>query len=118
MPYLFLAAAFVCNGLANVLLKIAALKHFSFGALLQGQITQATIYAGSAAVLFAFNLAFYLVALEHIPLAIGYPVMVGMTFFITLGASFFLGEHINTIHAVGVALILSGILLIVRFAST
>lgn len=117
MHYLFLTAAFVCNGLANILLKIAALKQFSFSALLHGQFTSASLYAASAVVLFAFNLGFYLVALERIPLSVGYPVMVGMTFFLTIAASLFLGERINLQHALGITLILVGILLIVRFAS-
>ena len=117
MSYLFLALAFLCNAAANVLLKLAALGDFSFGTLLKGQFTIATGYAAAAVVLFGLNLCFYLVALERIPLSIGYPVMVGMTFFITIGASVFLGERIQLIHAIGMALILSGIFLIARIAN-
>ena len=116
MPYLFLFSAFICNAAANVLLKIAALKGFSFGALFRGDFNSSTLTAGVAIFFFGLNLCLYLVALEKIPLSVGYPIMVGMTFLITTAASLMLGEKINLLHAMGMALIFAGILLVVRFA--
>lgn len=114
--YIFLGLAFVCNAGANVLLKLGAQHKFSIAPLLHGEITLAHIYTGSAIMLFALNLGFYLMALRSIPLSVAYPVMVGMTFLITMGASFFLGEHIGIVHIIGVTLILAGMLFIVQFA--
>ena len=114
MPYLFLALAFLCNAAANVLLKLAALHGFTFSQTLHGVLNTSTAYAASAIVLFGLNLCFYLVALERIPLSIGYPVMVGMTFFITILASVLLGERINLLHALGMTLIIAGIFLTVH----
>ncbi len=118
MGFAFLTLAFICNAAANILLKLAALQKFSFADALRGQWTLATLEAGAAVGLFALNLVFYLLALERIPLSIGYPIMVGMTFFITIGASLLLGERISASHAAGMALILLGILLIVRFSGS
>jgi small multidrug resistance pump len=116
MAYLFLIGAFICNAGANILLKLATLKQFSFGGALKGDWNLGTLYAGLAIALFGLNLLLYLAALAKIPLSIGYPIMVGMTFLITIGASIFLGEKISLVHAVGMALILGGVFLIVRFA--
>lgn len=116
--YVFLGLAFVCNAGANVLLKLGASHSFSLSALLRGEVTLAHIYTGSAVLLFALNLGFYLMALRGIPLSVAYPVMVGMTFVITMGASFFLGEHIGIVHIIGVTLLLAGMFLIVQFAQT
>jgi multidrug transporter EmrE-like cation transporter len=116
MAYLYLALAFVCNGSANVLLKLAALRQFSFSQLLHGTITPAAEFAFFAALLFAANLGFYLLALERIPLSTGYPVMIGMTFVITIVASLFLGERIGLLPAFGMALILIGMFFVVRFS--
>lgn len=115
--YLFLALAFVCNAGANILLKLATLHNFSFAGTLSGQWQLGTLYAAIAIPLFGANLLFYLAALDKIPLSIAYPIMVGMTFFITIGASLLLGEKVSYIHAIGMAMILGGILLIVRFAA-
>lgn len=117
MQYVFLALAFVCNAGANVLLKLAANQGFTFGGLLRGQWGLQTLTAGSAIFLFGLNLCFYLVALEKIPLSIGYPIMIGMTFVITIVASMFLGEKVGYVHAAGMALIFAGIILIVKFAA-
>lgn len=117
MAYLFLILAFVSNAGANVLLKLATLNNFSFAAALSGQWNLGILYAGIAVPLFGMNLLLYLAALDKIPLSIAYPVMVGMTFFITIGASLFLGEKVSYIHAIGMAMILGGIFLIVRFAA-
>jgi multidrug transporter EmrE-like cation transporter len=109
--------AFVANAAANVLLKMAALNGFSFGGFFRGEWNLATLTAGVAVAIFGLNLCLYLVALEKIPLSVGYPVMVGMTFVITTIASLAFGEKINLIHAFGMALIFAGILLVVRFAA-
>jgi|SRR3989344_2373833 len=114
MPYLFLFLAFTCNAAANIILKLAATSGFSFGGFLRGEWSLAHLYAGVAAALFALNLGFYLVALQKIPLSVGYPVMIGMTFVITTGAALALGERMTVLHAVGLALVFLGVFLIVR----
>lgn len=117
MAYLFLAVAFIFNAGANILLKLATMNGFSFAGLLSGSWTIGTWYAVIAMPIFGFNLLLYLAALDKIPLSIAYPIMVGMTFFITIGASLLLGEKVSYIHAIGMAMILGGVFLIVRFTS-
>jgi multidrug transporter EmrE-like cation transporter len=116
MSYLFLAAAFILNASANIVLKFAAVRGFSLAEFVRGEWNGAHALAFAAAVLFALNLLFYLLALRTIPLSVGYPVMVGMTFVITTGVALFLGERITLIPAIGLALILLGIVLVVRTA--
>lgn len=114
MGYFYLALAISFNAVANILLKFSATKGFSFGGLLRGEWTWAHIYAVIAAALFALNLGFYLAALQRLPLSVGYPVMIGMTFVITTGAALALGERVTVLHALGLAAVFLGILLIVR----
>ncbi len=114
MPYVFLALAFTFNAAANVLLKFAATNGFSFGSFLRGEWTKAHLYAALAAVLFGLNLCFYLMSLARIPLSVGYPIMIGMTFVITTLATLYLGERLTLVHAFGLGLILVGIFVVVR----
>lgn len=114
MAYIYLILAFTFNAAANVLLKIAATNGFSFGGFLKGDWTRAHLIALAAAFLFALNLCFYLVALARIPLSVGYPVMVSMTFFITTAFAIYMGEKLTLAHAIGLALILLGLVLVVR----
>jgi multidrug transporter EmrE-like cation transporter len=116
--YVFLGLAFLCNAGANVLLKLGATHDFSIASLLRGDFNLAHLYTGSAVFLFGANLAFYLLALKTIPLSVAYPVMVGMTFFITTGASVLLGEHLSLIHLLGITMIIAGMLIILQFAQT
>ncbi len=111
---MFLALAFTLNAAANVLLKFAAANQFSFSALFRFEFTAAHLYAASAAVLFALNLGFYLLALRSVPLAVGYPIMIGMTFVLTTGAAILLGERITLFQAIGLAMILLGVVVTVR----
>ncbi len=117
MAYALLTLAFICNASANLLLKLAATRGFSFGAALRGQWTQAEYIALAAAVFFGLNLVSYLAALQRIPLSVGYPIMIGMTFVITTGAAFFLGEKLTYIHIVGLTFILLGLIIVARAAA-
>ena len=114
MGYVFLVLAFSFNAAANILLKVAAARGFSFASVLRGAWTSAEWLAVFAAFLFALNLATYLAALQRIPLSIGYPVMIGMTFVIITGFTFIMGERISLLHAAGLVLIFAGLLAIVR----
>ncbi|MDZ4284813.1 MAG: hypothetical protein U1A28_03240, partial [Patescibacteria group bacterium] len=93
MAYLFLTLAFALNAAANILLKVAASRGFSFGELLRGNVTIAHGIAALASVLFVANLGAYLVALSRIPLSVGYPIMIGMTFVIVTASALFMGER-------------------------
>ena len=114
MSYLYLAIAFSLNAGANILLKLAATSGFSFGSLLAGQWNKGHLLALIAAILFAGNLGAYLIALENVPLSVGYPIMIGMTFVITTAAAIYLGESITPIRALGLALVMLGIVVVVR----
>ena len=114
MPYIFLAIAFTLNAIANFLLKLAAINGFSFSSLLAGQWNKGHLLALVAAVFFAGNLGAYLVALEKVPLSVGYPIMIGMTFVITTGLALYLGERMTPLQAIGIAMILAGVFVVVR----
>jgi multidrug transporter EmrE-like cation transporter len=113
MAYIYLALAFVMNSMANVLLKLAAMKGFSFSEVLKGRISSGEVYIGLAAVLFAANLAFYVLTLRSLPLSVAYPIMIGMTFLITSSVALALGERITPLHIIGFLLIMLGIIAIV-----
>ncbi len=112
MAYVFLAVAFVLNAAANILLKVAASRGFSFGELLQGNITRTHGIAALAVLLFVANLAAYLVALARIPISVGYPIMVGMTFVIITTFALYSGEQITALQIIGLTAILGGIALV------
>lgn len=99
-----------------MLLKLAAARGFSFAELFQGTVSASAAYAFAAALLFGANFCFYLFALSDIPLSVAYPIMIGMTFLITVAVSVLMGERIGLIHTLGMILILSGIFLTVWFA--
>ena len=114
MAYIFLVVAFTLNATANILLKVAASRGFSFGDVLRGHFTQAHAIAALAAVLFAGNLAAYIVALERIPLSVSYPIMIGMTFVAITIASILMGEHLTPLGIIGLVVIFCGVLLVVN----
>lgn len=117
MSILFFILAFIANGSANVLLKLAAVHGVPLDSLVRGTVTVGHLYAAAAAFLFAINLVFYLLALKHIPLSVGYPVMVGMTFVVVSVSSIFIfRESITSAQVVGYILIACGMMLILRFA--
>lgn len=116
MAYVFLAFAFSFNAAANILLKVAASRGFSFSNALKGAWGNAEWTALLAAALFGLNLGAYLIALERLPLSLSYPIMIGMTFVIITAASFYLGEKVTALHIIGFALIMAGILAVVRAA--
>lgn len=114
MPYLFLIAAFVCNGAANILLKEGALHGFGMSSKNPVFFLAHNWEVATGLLLFSVNALFYLFALKTLPLSVAYPVMVGMTFLIVgVYAAIFLGEHISIIHILGYVSILFGVLLIV-----
>ncbi|HLF69687.1 MAG TPA: EamA family transporter [Actinomycetota bacterium] len=66
--------------------------------------------------LFVFSAAVWLVVLSRVPLSFAYP-FVGITYVLTtLFARFVLHEHVPSLRWVGLALIVSGILIIGRTA--
>lgn len=113
--FVYLAIAFVTNAIANVLLKVGADKGASLDLSLGvGKLLAHNAFLIGGALLFAFNLVFYVAALRSLPLSVAYPIMVGMSFLIANAVAFlFLDERIGGIHILGYALILAGITLIV-----
>lgn len=118
MAYFFLTLAFVFNGIANVLLKIASDRGLLFdpaAGLVKLFSHNVFLFAGVA--LFVVNLAFYILALRGLPLSVAYPLMVGMSFLIAnSAATLFLQEPIAWQQVVGYALILAGVTLTIAYA--
>lgn len=113
MAYFLLTLAFVCNGLANVLLKAGSAK----GIVLQGSptaILSHNLAFLAGLFLFAVNAFFYFLALRTLPLSVAYPVMVAMSFIIVgFFAWSMFGERFSTLQLCGYALIFLGTLLVV-----
>ncbi len=64
-------------------------------------------------VLFGFNLLAYTRALSMLPLAVSYPVLIGVSLIgINLVAVYWFGEQLDAHHYVGAALIVAGIVLL------
>jgi multidrug transporter EmrE-like cation transporter len=113
MGYLFLALALVLNATANILLKIGAAR---LGGLdepnLVGRfITNYHLLAGLS--LFALNVAFYILALTRLNLSVAYPIMMAGGVVIIVAVSVLLLHEALTIRqAVGLFLLITGIVLV------
>jgi multidrug transporter EmrE-like cation transporter len=113
MGYLFLAFALVLNATANVLLKIGATR---LGGLdepnLAGRlITDYHLLAGLS--LFALNVVFYVLALARLNLSVAYPIMMAGGVVIVVAASVLLLHETLTIRqAIGLFLLIVGIVLV------
>lgn len=113
MAYLYLALAFTLNSVANILLKLGALRGLSFsgGPL---AIIEANWQFLLGLSIFALNVIFYFLALRTLPLSVAYPVMVVMGFLIVNSyALLTLHEPIMTGQFIGYVLIVIGLTLVV-----
>ena len=113
MGYALLALALTLNAAANVLLKVGAsrlgpLQGPDLAARLLGNVH---LWAGLA--LFGLNVVFYAVALTRLNLSVAYPVMTAGGILIVVTVSFiWLREPVSTSQALGLALLVAGILLV------
>lgn len=117
MGYFFLVLAFIMNGAATILLNAAAKTQVSIIGFFEGKWSIGHLYAMLAVLFFGGNLLCYLLALRKIPLSLGYPIMVSMSFLIVaLWALFEARESITWLQLLGYAGIVGGIVLVVVFA--
>jgi multidrug transporter EmrE-like cation transporter len=118
MAYFALAAAFICNGIANVLLKLGARGETGFDFKHPVALFAAHWQIAAGCLFFAVNIVFYYLALRTTPVSVAYPVMVVMSFVIINSYAFFvLGENIAPLQVLGYAAIIAGLLLVVSNAS-
>lgn len=116
--YVFLALALALNATANVLLKVGAAR---LGGLeepnLVGRlITNYHLLAGLS--LFALNVVFYVLALARLNLSIAYPIMMAGGVVIIIAVSvLLLHETLTTRQAVGLFLLIAGIVLVAERSS-
>lgn len=113
MAYVFLALAFTLNALANILLKVGALRGLSLsGSPLELVSANSQLIAGL--VLFASNVLFYFLALRTLPISLAYPVMVVMSFIlINAYALLVLDETLAPLQLAGYVLMIAGLMLVV-----
>jgi len=92
MAYILLGLAFICNSIANILLKIASTKGISFQ---------------------VFPFTSFIKDNKNLPISFAYPVMVTMSLLI-IGtyATLRFGEQFTVYHIVGYSLIILGIVVI------
>lgn len=102
------------NALANILLKVSALRleakakelGEAVGAL--GQYLEPVFIAGALS--FVLALVAYRRALQTVPLSIAYPIMTSCGYIIVLGASYFLlRESLSMKQMAGIALLIVGV---------
>jgi multidrug transporter EmrE-like cation transporter len=102
------------NALANILLKVSALRleakakelGQAVGAL--GQYLEPVFIAGALS--FVLALVAYRRALQSVPLSIAYPIMTSCGYIIVLGASFFLlRESLSVKQMAGIGLLIAGV---------
>lgn len=117
MPYLFLACAFALNAAGNILLKLGAEKGVSLSSYSPVSLVANNWALVLGCVLFAANVVFYVLALRALPLSVGYPIMVVMSFLIVNGYAFFaLHESITLLQVLGYLCIVGGLTLVVANA--
>lgn len=106
--WVYLAIAVACNTAANVLVKAAGMRTLESVA---ATYVSPLFILGTG--LFAINLLFYVQALKVLPLAIGYPVLVGSSMVgVNLLAIWLFGETMDLRHYLGMALVFVGIVLL------
>lgn len=117
-PHLFLLTALLSNAAGNVLIKYAMTRGepLPAGASLMTKLLSVIspiLVLGVA--LFGLNLVFYSMALRTFRISIAYPVMVSGGYCLILVAGWFLfHERLSPVQYGGIAMILSGIWLVVR----
>jgi len=106
---LCLTLATLANAFANVLMKKASAGEYS-NAL---GVYLSPLFIGGM-VLFGLNMLFYTRALKNFPLATAYPILVGGSLtIVALVAYFWLKEPLTAQHLIGIALIITGLCLVV-----
>ncbi len=115
MKYGYLILAFVCNASANALIKLSAAYSLGqSGSVVANTLTNPYLIVGM--VVFFANFIFFFLALKKLPLSVGYPVMIGMSFvLINLFAYFYIGEAISIPQGVGYILILAGLTCVLAY---
>ena len=115
MHYIFLVTALVFNASANILMKLGAerLEGTDLGSLSlieKGLALASNWQLMLGLILFASNVAFYVLALKNINLSIAYPIMTSGGFLIiSLFSVYYLREHLSPIQIGGIAMIALGI---------
>ncbi|MBD3330255.1 EamA family transporter [Candidatus Peregrinibacteria bacterium] len=116
MHYLLLILALVLNALANILIKIGALKMQNLSSLSKGEIAVNLItnhFLIIGVLLFAMNVVFYFLALTKINLSVAYPIMTSGGFLlITIFSVLYLRESLTLLQVMGIILIALGIFFI------
>jgi|GEM_PF-4176200 multidrug transporter EmrE-like cation transporter len=103
-----LTIAILANCAANLLVK----KACAYGS---GLALYLNPYFLSGVALFGVNLVAYTFSLKAIPLTVVYPILVGGSLFcLSIFAHFGLGEALTWPRIAGMALIVSGVTLVVR----
>lgn len=114
MAYLYLAAAFSLNAIANILLKLGARNGIDISSLSPISLALSNWQLILGVIIFAANVILYFLALRELPLSIAYPIMVVMGFIIVNGYAFFLlGESITSLQIFGYFVIVAGLVLVV-----
>ena len=113
MGWLLLLMALTLNATANILLKLGATQLGELGGPdLLGRVIQ-NYYLFAGILLFALNVVFYFGALSRLDLSVAYPVMVaGGTVIVVSVSALLLGEAIDTRQAMGLVLLIAGIVLV------
>jgi len=114
MSYVYLILAFSLNALANIMLKLGAKSGFDFSTLNPLKVLINNSYFIVGCFFFAINSVFYFLALKNLPLSVGYPIMVIMSFvLINLYALFILKETFTPYQVLGYGFLIIGLWLIV-----
>ena len=119
MGYLFLTLALALNATANVLLKVGAARLGGLDEphMIGRLITNYHLLAGLG--LFALNVVFYVLALTRLNLSLAYPIMTtGGVVIIVAVSVLLLHEALSTRQAVGLFLLIVGIVLVAERSSS
>jgi multidrug transporter EmrE-like cation transporter len=119
MGYAFLVVALTLNAIANVLLKIGAMRLGPLAEpdLVARLVTNYQLLAGLG--LFALNVVFYILALTRLNLALAYPIMTAGGLIIVVSVSIlFLHETVTARQMLGLLLLILGIALVTERSIT
>ena len=114
--YVALTIALLLNASANLMFKAGMIPIEKGGGLLSDGVVRAVLRVLANPVLmlglvcFAGNAAFYMFALQKLPISLAYPIIATVGFaIIVVVASVYLGENLKMGQWVGIALVIAGL---------
>ena len=103
LKFTYILAAALFSALGNIFLKYASQDKDYYEIIFNWYFFLGVIF-------FGINLLFYSLALQKIPVSIGYPMLASLSIlFVAISGYFFFGENMSLIYKIGIIVVIIGI---------